>query len=96
MIDSNPASKIGKFNKRERGENKAQAMTASEAQAFLNACVEVCPGYSPLFFTALRSGLRKSELIALQWGDIQFGESADDKNLYFGAAPLLQGAFRHV
>ena len=82
LIDNNPASKIGKFNKRERGEKKAQAMTAGEAQAFLNACAEVCPDYYPLFFTALRSGLRKSELIALQWGDIQFGESEDDKNRF--------------
>jgi integrase len=82
LIDSNPASKVGKFNKRERGQSKAQAMTASEAQAFLNACVEVCPDYHPLFFTALRSGLRKSELIALKWGDIQFGECEEDKNRF--------------
>ena len=73
MIESNPASKIGKFNKRERGQNKAQAMTAEEAQAFLDVYVEVCPDYYPLFFTAIRSGLRKGELIALKWGDIQFG-----------------------
>ncbi len=82
LIDSNPASKVGKFNKRERGQNKAQAMTAEEAQAFLNACVEVCPDYYTLFFTALRSGLRKSELIALKWGDIQFGESENDNNRF--------------
>ena len=82
LIDSNPASKVGKFNKRERGQNKAQAMTAEEAHAFLNACVEICPDYYTLFFTALRSGLRKSELIALKWGDIQFGESEDDKNRF--------------
>ncbi len=82
LIDNNPASKVGKFNKRERGDSKAQAMTANEAQAFLSACVEVCPDYYPLFFTALRSGLRKSELIALQWGDIQFGESENDKNRF--------------
>src|SRR5215475_5100817 len=35
-----------------------------------------------VFFTALRSGLRKSELIALKWGDIQFGESEDGKNRF--------------
>ena len=75
LIDSNPASRVGKFNKRERGESKAQAMPACEVRAFLEACVEVCPDYYPLFFTALRSRLRKSELIALKWGDIQFGES---------------------
>jgi integrase len=82
LIDSNPASKVGKFNKRERGQNKAQAMTTEEALGFLSACVEVCPEYYALFFTALRSGLRKSELIALKWGDIQFGESEDDKNRF--------------
>jgi integrase len=82
LIDNNPASKVGKFNKRERGQNKAHAMTVNEVQAFLSACVEVCADYYPLFFTALRSGLRKSELIALQWGDIQFGESEDDKNRF--------------
>jgi len=97
LIESNPASKVGKFNKRERGQNKAQAMTAEEAQAFLNACVEVCPEYHPLFFTAIRSGLRKSELIALKWGDIQLGESEDDKNRFI----LVQrhyymGALRYV
>jgi len=82
LIDNNPASKVGKFNKRERGQNKAQAMTAEETQAFLNACVQVCPDYYPLFFTAIRSGFRKSELIALKWGDIQFGESEGDKNRF--------------
>jgi hypothetical protein len=34
LTDSNPASKVGKFNKRERGESKAQAMTTTEAQPF--------------------------------------------------------------
>jgi hypothetical protein len=64
-------------------------MTLSEAQAFLSATVEVCPDYHPLFFTALRSGLRKSELIALRWGDIQFGESEDDNNRFiFGCSGI--------
>src|SRR5262249_3970220 len=70
LIDSNPASRVGKFNKKEKGEAKAQAMTAAEASRFLDACVEVCPDYHGLFFTALRAGLRKGELIALQWGDV--------------------------
>jgi hypothetical protein len=60
LIDSNPASKVGKFNKRERGEKKAQAMTGIEAHAFLSSCVEVCPDYYSLFFTALRSGFAKA------------------------------------
>lgn len=31
---------------------------------------------------ALRGGLRKGELIAIQWGDIQFGTSEEDPNRY--------------
>jgi len=34
------------------------------------------------FLTALRAGLRKGELIALKWGDVNFGESKDDSNRY--------------
>ena len=83
LIDNNPASKIGKFNKRERGVNKAQAMTMGEAEAFLNACVEICPDYYPLFFTALRSGLRKSELIALQWETFNLGSQTKTGTVSF-------------
>jgi len=57
-------------------------MTAEEAQKFLSACEEVCPEYHAFFFTALRAGLRKGELIALQWGDLQFGESEADRNRF--------------
>lgn len=32
--------------------------------------------------TALRGGLCNGELIALQWGDVQFGESENDSNRY--------------
>ena len=35
-----------------------------------------------LFLTALREGLRLGELFALQWRDIQFGESDDDLNRF--------------
>ena len=35
-----------------------------------------------MFLTALRAGLRRGELVALTWGDIQFGESEADTNRY--------------
>jgi len=79
LIESNPASKVGRFNKKEKGKAKAQAMSRTEAERFLEAVEDLCPDYYPLFFTALRAGLRKGELIALQWGDVQFGESEADK-----------------
>jgi integrase len=82
MIQSNPASGVGKFNRKAKGEAKAQAMTRLEAESFLLACQNTCPDYNALFFTALRAGLRKGELIALKWGDIQFGESENDNNRF--------------
>ncbi len=82
LIPGNPASKVGKFNKKEKGQAKAQAMTRAESDRFLAAVLEECPKYYPLFFTALRAGLRKGELIALHWGDIQFGESENDNNRF--------------
>jgi integrase len=92
LIETNPASKVGRFNKREKGEAKAQAMTRAEAEAFLTACSEVCPDYHALFFTALRAGLRKGELIALQWGDIQLGESDEDSDRFIMVTRNIYGS----
>ena len=55
-------------------------MTRKEAEGFLAAVREVRPEWYSFFLTALRAGLRKGELIALKWGDIQFGASANDQN----------------
>jgi integrase len=48
----------------------------------LSATEEICPAYYPLFLTAVRAGLRLGELVALRWGDVQFGESEDDLNRF--------------
>src|SRR5262249_39569056 len=66
-----PAARVGRFAKSEKG-FKASAMTRTEAQSFLSGVLEVCPDSYGLFLTPLRAGLRKGELIALKWGDIQF------------------------
>jgi integrase len=74
LIDSNPASKVGKFAKTDKPPQQASAMTRKEAEDFLVAVKDVCPEWYPFFLTALRAGLRKGGLIALKWGDIQFSE----------------------
>jgi integrase len=38
--------------------------------------------YYPLFLTALRAGLRRGELVALQWGDVQLGKDENDANRF--------------
>jgi integrase len=81
-LESNPASRVAKFAKREPRAQQAVAMTRQEIESFLAAVREVCPDWYPFFLTALRAGLRKGELIALKWGDIQFGDSERDSNRY--------------
>ena len=82
IIESNPASKVGRFAKSEKPARQASAMTRAESESFLVAVREVCAEWYIFFLTALRSGMRKGELIALKWGDIQFGDSDEDPNRY--------------
>lgn len=82
LIDSNPAARVGKFVKTEKPAHQAAAMSRLESERFLAAVTEICPEWYPFFLSALRAGLRKGELIALRWGDLQFGEGAEDPNRY--------------
>jgi integrase len=44
-----------------------------------------------LLMTALRAGLRRGELVALKWGDFQFGADNEDPNRYI----LVQRSYDH-
>ena len=79
LIESNPAARLGRFTRLAKtSETKGVALTAKEVQQFLRAAQEICPNYHPLLLTAVRTGLRRGELVALQWGDVQLG--GDDSN----------------
>jgi integrase len=79
IVESNPAAKLGRFTKAARSsEKKGVALTPAESKAFLHAASVVCPEYQPLFLAALREGLRRGELVALQFGDISFGTDNDE------------------
>jgi integrase len=82
VIENNPAQKLGRFTKTEKPKHQAEAMTRAESEAFLASAKELCPDVYPLFLMALRGGLRKGELLAVQWGDIQFGIDEGDPNRY--------------
>ncbi len=82
-LESNPAARLGRFTRTARvAETKGVALSQGEAQQFLEATKLVCPDYYALFLTALRAGLRRGELVALQWGDIQFGKDESDPNRF--------------
>ena len=80
LVANNPATKLGKFTNTGKPNRQATALTRREANRLLQATKEYCPQYYALFLTALRSGLRRGELVALRWGDIQFGDCEDDSN----------------
>ena len=82
LIDRNPAARLGRFVKSEKPEFQATALTQEEVEAFLQSAQEVCPDYYPLFLAAVRAGLRRGELVALRWGDIQFGANENDPNRF--------------
>ena len=91
ILASNPGLRLGRFLESHKAAHNAQAMTRAEAQAFLEAAREFYPEFYPLFLMALRAGLRKGELLAIRWGDLQFGTGEDDTNRYI----LVQRNYVH-
>ena len=91
ILASNPGLRLGRFIESQKAAHEAQAMTREEAQVFLEAAKEFCPQFHPLFLMALRAGLRKGELLAVRWGDIQFGTGDNDPNRYI----LVQRNYVH-
>jgi integrase len=72
VIASNPASRAGKFLRREDRRAKVEFLSREEADSLLEAAREHHPRFYPLLLTALRTGLRIGELLALQWGDVDW------------------------
>jgi integrase len=83
VLESNPAARLGRFTRTAKtAETKGVALTPAEVKSFLEAAKEICADYYALFLTAMRAGLRRGELVALQWGDIQFGKDESDPNRF--------------
>jgi integrase len=71
IINFNPASKTGKLIKKTDKE-EINPFNWEEKVTFEDAMKKHYPRHYPLFLTALRTGLRLGELIALQPGDLDF------------------------
>jgi integrase len=86
LLEVNPALGLGrksrKASKTKNTQFEAIALTHEEVDQFLQAAQEICSDYYPLFLVALRAGLRRGELVALQWGDLQFGRDDSDSNRF--------------
>lgn len=83
LLESNPAANLGRFTRAARSSGvKGVALTSDEVDRLLLAAEEVCPDYAPLFLLAARAGLRRGELVALQWRDLEFGQNDGDPNRF--------------
>ncbi len=83
LLEANPAARLGRFTRSAKtAETKGVALTTKEVQQFLQAAQEICPEYYPLLLMAVRAGLRRGELVALQWGDLQLGGDADQADRF--------------
>lgn len=69
---SNPATRVGRFNKRRGSEKKIDPLTREELSVLLETAKEKMPYYYPLFLCAARTGMRLGELLALTWEDLDF------------------------
>jgi integrase len=83
LVESNPAARLGRFTRSAKTpETKGIALTTMEVQQFLKAAQEIWPDYHPLLLMAVRAGLRRGELVALQWGDVQLGGDDNDSERF--------------
>jgi integrase len=74
LLEANPAARLGRFTRSAKSaETKGTALTPLEVRHFLKAAQEICPEYYALFLMAVRAGLRRGELVAVRWSDIQIG-----------------------
>jgi integrase len=72
LIDLNAALNPGKFLPKVSRRKHINPFSRTEAALFLDTAQVKAPRFYPLLLCALRTGLRQGELLALQWGDIDF------------------------
>ncbi|MGO9175709.1 MAG: tyrosine-type recombinase/integrase [Desulfobaccales bacterium] len=72
LIVANPASGLGRMIKGKERKADVNPLTREEARTLLEVVEERYPKYYPFFLCALRTGMRLGELLALEWGDIDF------------------------
>ncbi|MGH2436177.1 MAG: tyrosine-type recombinase/integrase [bacterium] len=73
LLEANPALRMGRYLRRgDEPEPEVEPYTRDEAALLLDAAREKFPRWYPLLLTALRSGMRQGELLALRWVDVDF------------------------
>ena len=71
-ISSNPAQIIRKLIRSKVKKYHIDPLTREETKLLLETCLMHYPKHYPMLLTLCRTGMRLGEVIALQWGDIDF------------------------
>ena len=74
---TNPVRKIKKMPIQK---NKMEILTLQEIKRLMEAANQTFPNFFPLLYTAMISGCRRGELLALQWQDIDFDNNCINVN----------------
>ncbi|NLV25385.1 MAG: site-specific integrase [Deltaproteobacteria bacterium] len=73
VLQHNPSTGVLKSLKLRRKRTiTVEPMTPQESQLFLETCQKISPELYAFFLCALRTGMRLGEILALEWGDIDF------------------------
>jgi integrase len=72
ILTSNPAQRPARFIRKGDQREAIDILTPEEGRHFLDAAKEKHGRFYPLFATALFTGMRQGELLALQWGDVDW------------------------
>jgi integrase len=72
LVTANVALKPGKFLPRVSRRRAINPFTREEVGRLLETAKTHAPRYRPLLLCAVRTGMRLGELLALQWGDLDF------------------------
>ncbi len=72
LVADNPAAEPAELIKVESTREKVCALTDKEVRDLLAAAREHLPRFHPFLFTAFRTGMRKGEIIALKWEDLDW------------------------
>jgi integrase len=97
-VAANPAFRLGRYyRKADHPKPEIQPLAREEVQRFLEIARQQTPREYPLFLCAVRTGMRLGELLALQWGDVDFrGASSRSGATGWRAGPPLPRTARRA
>ena len=72
IVAMNPALRPGRFIKTGSRREKVDILTPKEGKHLLETVEKHFGRFFPLLLTAMRTGMRQGELLALEWGDIDW------------------------